>query len=176
MADVPSYEGKNIAGGTPIFSGDANDRSRFGMCVRTADIPPGTGLLEASAANCPIPCNPTWPVDLVDTVCGTGRACCQTLPLQPEDCVLDPDTSHWRPVRGEDIGTLTSWAPSSHARHQDPNGIGCTELAAGNDDAWIDCIQKLTVADQRGYCMALATGTCPGVAPEYIDACEALDE
>jgi hypothetical protein len=171
--ELPAYEGKGIDGTTPIFSGGNNAIGTSGLCVRTSDIPVGSGLLEPQAANCPIPCNPTWDAGSIATVCGGNRVCCQTQELQPEDCILDGDV--WRPVTGEDIGNGTDWANNRHATHQDPGGVGCNVFAGGSgqgNPAWVDCIAQLTVADQRGYCMALQPGqACPAAVPGYLDAC-----
>jgi len=94
-----------------------------------------------------------------------------------KDCVQEP-SGQWRPVTGEDIPELTSWAEDSHDTHQDPGGVGCLELAGNdhNDPLYADCIDQLTVANQRGYCMSLAPGElCPAAEPDYIDACEQLN-
>jgi hypothetical protein len=175
---LPDYEGKNIEGGvTPLFSGFNNALSRYGICVDVTQIA-GIGLQEGPAESCPIPCNPTWPQDSIDEVCGTGRSCCQTAELQPEDCVQDPSTGLYRPATGEDIPELTNWAPNAHATHQDPNGAVCLALANGNTTSPVfeSCVRALSVADQRGYCMALAPGqACPHAQPGYVDACEELN-
>ena len=124
----------------PFFSGANNDLSQWGMCVRTADIPPGSGT--ANPANCPLPCNPTWAEEDVLIACGPARVCCQTLELQPEDCIQDPGTGDWRPATGDDIGNATNWGAGVHATHQDPGGNGCSTATggggSGNDDweAW----------------------------------------
>jgi hypothetical protein len=180
---LPAYEGKNITGKPPYFAGADNDLGTWGMCVRTSDIPFGSGLLETEALNCPVPCNPTWSDDDVASVCGSGRVCCQTHPLEPEDCVVDPDTGEWRPVTGDDIGreyedgtTITDWAPGAHATHQDPSGTGCSILAGGTSGAaFLACVAELDVADQRGVCLALEFGqVCPHLQPTWVDACEQL--
>jgi hypothetical protein len=173
---------KNTGGDTPIFSGINNAIGTSGMCVRTSDIPPGSGLLEPAAANCPIPCNPLWSGEDISTVCGPTRVCCQTVAMGPSDCVLDGDT--WRPVTGNDIGGppsgKTNWANGVHETHQDPGGVGCGTFAGGSGEgnpAWVDCIQRLTVADQRGFCMALQAGqTCPtDPATGFLDACTQIN-
>jgi hypothetical protein len=177
---LPNYQGKNIAGSaTPFFSGANNGLGTSGMCVKTADIPAGSGLLEPLALNCPVPCNPKWDDAGVEAVCGPSRVCCQTRELQPEDCVLDGDV--WRPATGFDIGNAavtppTAWAPGDHATHQDPGGTGCLTFAGGQaNDAFNDCVFNLTVADQRGFCMALGPGQlCPHDQPDYLDACEQI--
>jgi hypothetical protein len=167
---LPAYENKGIVGSTPIFSGDNNPIGTWGVCVRTAHVSPGSGLLEPQAENCPIPCNPTWSEDDIAAVCG-DRVCCQTQPLEPEDCIFDPDTELWRPVTGDDIGNGTDWSYGLHATHQDPAGVGCEAFAGGEDnDAWYDCVRQLTVADQRGFCLSLPFGeSCPHTTE--VDAC-----
>ena len=173
---LPAYMGKDIPGDAPLFAGANNAFSKSGMCVKTSDIPTGSGLLEPAAANCPIPCNPTWGEDEIATVCGTSRVCCQTRELDPLDCVSD-GAGGFRPVTGEDIGALTDWNPASHATHQDPAGIRSAEIANDDvqSDVFIDCISQLTVANQRGFCMALAPGqACPTQQPSYVDACSAM--
>jgi len=174
----PDYQGKNIPNAdTPYFSGNNNDLSNTGQCVRVTDIA-GQGLLEMAATDCPIPCNPAWAADIIDDVCGPARVCCQTRELQPEDCIIDPDTGLHRPVNGNDIGASSMWRPSDHATHQDPNGSACLALAGGevSSSAFQDCVRQLSVADQRGFCMALGAGQlCPGEQPSYMDACEILN-
>ena len=61
--ELPGYMGKDIGNATPLFSGLNNALGTSGMCVRTEDIPAGSGLLEPNVVNCPIPCNPTWTED-----------------------------------------------------------------------------------------------------------------
>ncbi|MEM9459043.1 MAG: hypothetical protein AAGF11_33000 [Myxococcota bacterium] len=171
----PAYVGKNITNAsTPYFSGDNNGRSRSGMCVRVDDIA-GQGLAEPFALNCPIPCNPTWPEDWIDDVCGVARVCCQTVALETPDCISGDDG--FRPVTGDDIlAERTLWRPSDHATHQDPNGSGCQALAGEDMDLFFDCLAQLSVADQRGFCMALdATQACPTELPTFVDACTQLN-
>ncbi len=112
---LPSYVNRGIDGSTPIFAGANNDLGTSGLCIRTSDIPTDGKLLEPEAMNCPIPCNPTWDQATTDEVCGASRVCYQTQPLEPEDCILDPDTQQWRPVTGDDVGDGTIWATNSHA-------------------------------------------------------------
>lgn len=180
----PDYAGKNIDGGEkPYFSGDNNGLGVSGMCVRVDDIA-GQGLTEFPAANCPIPCNPTWDEAWIDDVCGPTRVCCQTVEVEAKDCVLDPAEGKYRPVTGNDIGAdngmggvITEWKPNNHSTHQDPNGISCLALAGGNSmsDIYPDCVRQLTVADQRGFCMALNGGVCPTQQVGYVDACDKLN-
>ncbi|MEM7152256.1 MAG: hypothetical protein AAF799_05405 [Myxococcota bacterium] len=175
---LPDYASLALADGQlPYFSGANNDLSTSGQCIRVTDIV-GPGLQEAEALDCPTPCNPTWDAASVETVCGPARQCCQTRELDPRDCVLDPDTGLFRPVTGHDVEALTSWSPANHLTHQDPNGIVCLQHANGDnaDPAFLDCVRTLSVADQRGFCMALGPGAlCPAAAPSYVDACEALN-
>lgn len=174
MGAKPDYMGKNIPDGQkPYFSGENNLLGTSGMCVRVDDIA-GQGLIEFAAANCPIPCNPTWSEAWIDDVCGSARVCCQTVELDPLDCVADGGM--FRPVTGDDIGVLTQWKPAEHVTHQDPNGTSCLALALGNpmSEEFQDCVRQLSVADQRGFCMALGAGqACPTEQPGYIDACTA---
>lgn len=174
---LPAYEGKGIEGSLPTFSATNNDLSHWGICVGVSQIP-GVGLSEAAAQDCPIPCNPTWDRSSIDEVCGPARSCCQTVELQPKDCVMDPDTGLYRPVNGDDIGVLTTWRPADHATHQDANGVTCLALASGDSSSEIfqGCVRALSVADQRGFCMALGPGQiCPHAEPSYVDACEQLN-
>lgn len=176
MGELPGYQG--LDGGTPIFSDGNNARSTSGLCVQVEDIPTGSGLSSAAAQGCPIPCNPTWSDADVATVCGEARSCCQTRAIEPEDCILDGDV--WRPATGEDIfDNRTTWAPDRHATHQDPGGTGCSEVVGASDvnsPQFQDCVEQLTVANQRGFCLALSTGqNCPHEAPGYLDACEQIN-
>jgi len=175
---LPDYQGRNIpSADQPYFSGANNDLSDSGQCIRVGDIA-GQGLQEAAAMDCPIPCNPTWPSASINSVCGQARVCCQTTPLGPGDCVQDASTGLWRPVNGDDIGELTQWRPSDHETHQDPNGTSCLSLAGGDASSsnFQDCVRQLSVADQRGFCMALGAGQlCPAEDPAYVDACEMLN-
>ena len=173
---LPDYANKNIDGATPLFSGVNNALGTSGLCVNTSDIPTGSGLIETEAANCPIPCNPTWSEEETAIVCGASRVCCQTRELEAPDCVAAEDGG-FRPVTGEDIGDQTDWAPAAHATHQDPGGVACSTIAGGDQasDVFLDCIAQLSVADQRGFCMALGPGQqCPAQQESYIDACEAM--
>ncbi len=176
---LPNYAQKNISGGsTPYFSGINNGLGTSGMCVNRDDIPTGSGLLEPSAINCPIPCNPSWERGEIDVVCGASRVCCQTTELEAPDCVKGESDDEFRPVTGDDIGGLTDWNAGAHATHQDPAGVACTGFANGDQSSsvFLDCIAQLTVADQRGFCMALAPGqACPTEQPTYTNACAVLN-
>jgi hypothetical protein len=178
---LPNYMGKNISGSdAPFFSATNNQLGTSGMCVNRDDIPTGSGLVEPNALNCPIPCNPTWSRANIDIVCGATRVCCQTVEITERDCVND---GTFRPVTGMDIGPadeggLTQWTPGQHDTHQDPNGIGCAQFAKGNkmSPEFQDCVSRLTVANQRGFCMSLGQNqACPTASEMYIDACEALN-
>lgn len=189
--DLPAYMGKNISGSTPYFSGTNNALGTSGLCVNRDEIPFGSGLAEPAAANCPIPCNPTWSDADIAAVCGASsataiRTCCQTVQLDPKDCVIDRDSGMYRPVTGADIGAeyengtkVTDWSPGAHKTHQDAGGQGCLGLAMGDDKSpvFTDCVEQLTVANQRGFCMSLAAGqSCPTDPTRgYIDACTALN-
>lgn len=171
----PNYAmlGIDDPAGMPYFSGENNNVGTSGMCVDTGQLV-GQGLSELAAANCPIPCNPTWDQAWINDVCGPARVCCQTVAMGPEDCILD--NGQFRPISGADIDSENTWAPGDHNTHQDPGGAGCLALAGGNtgSDVFADCVRQLSVADQRGFCMALGAGqTCPVNQPGYIDACTA---
>lgn len=177
---LPAFQGKGITGSTPLYAGAANDAGTWGMCVKIPDIPPDFGLLEEAAANCPIPCNPTWSANDITNVCGQDRVCCQTNELRPKDCVRD-ESGTWRAVTGADIGSglvepVTNWSTVSHETHQDPNGTVCDAFADGDETAFAECIRHLGVADQRGFCMGFGSqSSCPAADPNYIDACEAMN-
>jgi hypothetical protein len=181
--ELPSYAGKNISGSTPLYADDANRAGTSGMCVNRDDIPPTYGLMSVAAANCPIPCNPTWSLAQVDTVCGGPTfVCCQTVEVGEKDCVLPAGESTWRPVTGADIGEnggpdmvtpRTNWNGVAHDTHQDPNGSVCAQTFGAGTDEFNECIRHLTVANQRGYCMDLGPGQgCPTADMAYQDICE----
>jgi hypothetical protein len=177
--ELPDYLAKGIGGGIPIFSGRNNKRGTSGMCVRTEDIPANAGLIDPGVEGCPVPCNPTWTNGQKQTVCGPNRRCCQTVEITEKDCVRE-ENGVWRPVTGRDIGsggsTDTNWSGGSHDTHQDPGGEGCEEFSAGDKTIYDACVDQLSVADQRGFCMSLAPGVlCPTEAETYIDACEMLN-
>lgn len=179
---LPAYEMKQIPdSSTPIYADAANDAGTWGMCVRTTDIPLGSGLLSATAENCPIPCDPTWADDDVTAVCGAGRVCCQTTELGAKDCVQENGV--WRPVTGADIGDpdvepTSVWNNAAHDTHQDPNGNVCLALAGDStNEVFLECIQTLSVANKRGFCMSLQPGQiCPEKSPSYQSACDLLNE
>lgn len=178
---LPAYENLGIVGSPPLYADRANDAGTWGMCVRTADVGSGLGLLSDQAEGCPMPCNPTWSFTDIANVCGPSRACCQAFELHPKDCVQD-ETGTWRAVTGADIGNAsvvpaTNWNAVAHETHQDPNGTVCLAFAgSANTPEFAECIRHLSVADQRGYCMALSVGqACPSAAPSYVDVCEAMN-
>lgn len=174
---LPKYNGVagNNGTSTPLYADASNALGTSGMCVHREDIPTGSGLLDPAAANCPIPCNPTWTAGQVEDICGTGRVCCQTVELGEKDCVQDVASGTWRPVTGEDICSprpgvecptvpTTNWNNVAHDTHQDPNGTVCLSVSGGNQEsaAFQECITHLTVANQRGFCMSLGPGQiCP---------------
>lgn len=182
---LPAFIGQDISGAqAPYFAGSNNALGTQGMCVRTEDLSGAAALAEPAAAGCPIPCNPTWAADEIATVCGASRQCCQTVPLEPADCVLDDGV--WRAVRGSDIGEttesgtpVTTWLPADHATHQDPRGNACLRIAMNDaeSEVFADCVGQLSVADQRGFCLGLgADQACPTADPTFTDACAALNE
>lgn len=185
---LPDYTGRNIPGSDdPLFSGSQNAFSSSGMCVDLGAIQGDPGynpayvLQDPGAVNCPIPCNPRWSQQQVTQVCGAGAQCCQTVLIEPEDCVHGLDEV-WRPAVGADIRQTnvfpsTSWSPFSHATHQAPNGAACRELFPDNQDAFEDCLRQLTVADQRGFCRWPQTPDqrCPA-QNEFADACEQINQ
>lgn len=174
---LPAYEGVVTGlGGWPYFSGLSNDLGGWGICTLRGDPNLGATLFEAGVEGCPRPCNPTWPRDAVEAICGEHRVCCQTHELGPADCIFDEALDRWRPAAGDDIGNLTEWSPGAHATQQDPGALACLELAGGDQDSAIyaTCLRELTLADQRGICSAPAT-TCH-IDSDYIDPCAALNE
>lgn len=174
---LPGYSGKS--GGTPIFSGINNHLSVSGFCIDTSKVPANAAIQDVgSGQGCPLPCNPTWASADVQSVCGAGTVCCQTVELGEKDCALDPDLGDngcWRPVTGGDINgfgglDVSTWSSSAHDTHQDPNGKGCTAFVAATPGADAEeCFRRLSVADQRGFCQS---GVCPLTDPAYRDACE----
>ncbi len=179
-ANIPTTEG----GGKPYFSGDNNGLGTMGMCVRTGDLPSGAGLFDAAAANCPVPCNPTWNDADTQAVCGETRVCCQTVALEAKDCIQDDpeDPQSWRPAVGTDIRLgRTDWKPARHETHQDPNGQGCGLFAGATnfddpDSDFSKCLDELSTADQRGFCRGLNPGeACPVDADTYFNACELIN-
>ena len=189
---LPSYAGGS---GTPLFSGVANGRSRYGRCIEVAAVA-GVAVLGADAgdaAGCPRPCNPTWLGADITTVCGPDAVCCPTEELGVKDCVLDPGLGVggcYRPVTGDDLETfggleVTLWGTTEHDTHQDPRGLGCQEFAAAqgasSDEVVRACYQRLGVANQRGLCTPAGGATdpaqvCPLSDPAHRDACEQLND
>ncbi|MFO7567950.1 MAG: hypothetical protein R6X02_35240 [Enhygromyxa sp.] len=183
--------------GTPIFSGGNNPLSKSGMCVESGSVPISGALIDPNAEGCPVPCNPTWSNADIQTVCGPNTICCQTVELEPEDCVLDPTAGNagcWRPATGFDIegvGTqnLTNWGGTAHKTHQDPSGTNCQQFVQGipanvlsaqnltQQQLLQQCYRRLTVANQRGFCLGGAgVNFCPLAQPAYRDACEQMND
>ncbi|EDM74406.1 hypothetical protein PPSIR1_17120 [Plesiocystis pacifica SIR-1] len=158
--------------GVRVFSGDANDQSRWGACVQTELVPASAGLPENG---CPVPCNPTASAAQTEATCGAGALCCQAFELTAADCVEDGEG--WRPATGADVPALTSWDAQAHDTHQDPGLVACEAFAAGDPARLEACVAQLGVANQRGFCLAGAGAVvCPAAQPSYVDACEALNE
>lgn len=193
---TPGYTGRG-GDGTPLFSAGNNSLSTSGMCVKQGSVPPEGALAEINAQGCPVPCNPTWSSSQIDEVCGTSSICCQTTELEPEDCVFDSGEGNsgcWVPVTGGDIQSLggldaTSWASNEHRTHQDPSGQNCQTFVAGvpqsvydsggydSSDLLAACYRRLTVADQRGFCLGGAgVNQCPLAQAGYRDACEQIND
>ncbi len=192
-AVLPKYQGRGGTG-TPIFSGGNNSLSITGMCIEEGAVPIQGALADVGAQGCPVPCNPNWVTADIEEVCGDNTICCQTVELEPEDCVLDPnagDAGCYRPVVGSDIVGLggldaTEWKGTQHATHQDPSGTNCKAFVAGVSQAVLDskgitaeelrraCFRQLGVADTRGFCLGKSptVTACPLEQPTYRDACE----
>lgn len=184
----PKYQGRGGVG-TPIFSGGNNPLSKSGMCVRQGSVPITGALADANAQGCPVPCNPTWDPDDITLVCGPQTICCQTVEIEAADCVLDMSVGSagcWRPASGNDIMLgLTNWGGTAHLTHQDPSGTNCQKFVQGipadvfseqnlnAEDVQDECYRRLTVANQRGFCLG-GTGVnfCPLAQGVYRDACE----
>ncbi|PRP90908.1 hypothetical protein ENSA5_59830 [Enhygromyxa salina] len=193
---TPDYQGRG-GEGTPLFSGGNNPLSTSGMCVKLGSVPPTGALADINAQGCPVPCNPTWSSGDIASVCGANTICCQTTELEPEDCVFDPsagDDGCYRPVTGSDIDgvgstNLTNWAGTAHKTHQDPSGTNCEFFVQGLPASVLSennisaqevkraCWRRLTVANQRGFCLGGAgVNVCPLAQPAYRDACEQLND
>ncbi|MCA9660694.1 MAG: hypothetical protein KC486_20295 [Myxococcales bacterium] len=163
---LPAFNGAVVDDvyGVSIFAENNNSLSHSGECVAADAIDP---LLNG----CPRPCNPRWEAADVAAICGEGRICCQSRELDPDDCILDPDTDRWRAATGADIFTnLTTWG-SIHPTGQDPQGSSCAIFAGvadPGDPTYADCLRQLSVADQRGWC----ADSCPCVE----DTCELLND
>jgi hypothetical protein len=187
---TPNYQGRG-GEGTPIFSAGNNPLSKSGMCIEVGSVAPAFALADINAQGCPVPCNPTWNASDVEAVCGAGTFCCQTTELEMEDCVFDStqgDNGCFRPVTGYDIlgsNSLTNWSGTAHATHQDPSGLNCEVFVAGLAGTGVldseltagvvldECYRRLTVANQRGFCIGGPTvAGCPLAQPAYRDACE----
>ncbi|NVB36900.1 hypothetical protein G6O69_03600 [Pseudenhygromyxa sp. WMMC2535] len=193
---TPRYTGRD-GEGSPIFSGVNNPISRSGMCIKSGSVPAAGALADVNASGCPVPCNPTWDSGDVDDICGEGSICCQTVELEADDCVLDPDIGDagcWRPATGNDIVDLgglevTSWTANEHSTNQDPGGVGCRTFAEGvgsdvleangitEDNLKAACFRRLTVGNQRGFCLGgTGVNACPLAQSSYRDACEQMND
>lgn len=166
---LPDYDDRDISGAdTPIFSGNNNSLSAVGICLdvqelmNTQVLVDGDFLLrEEGALGCLVPCNPTWTNSEIDEVCGSSAKCCQTVAMEPNDCVRDNATGVRRPVTGADVYAegagvtpSTDWRPSAHSTHQDPSGTSCSTFVGGSSSTPPrSCVSLLTVANQRGFCM-----------------------
>ncbi len=171
---------------TELFSNQNNALSSSGMCV-------DSGVQAGLANGCPVPCNPTWSNSQIEAVCGPSSMalCCQTTDLEPEDCIFDVAIDCFRPVNGTDTAEVsncpveqlqgalqatgypvelarcnTAWRGSDHITHQDPAvaaaSSSCNFWATQGIDFGL-CVQQLTVADQRGFCLQKAPDVqlCP---------------
>jgi hypothetical protein len=153
--------------GSPLFSSINNELSHWGFCIDVGEFP------SPFANGCPVPCNPTWAPDQVEQIC-LGSQCCPFTAVDPDkDCILVD--GRWRTARGQDIiDKLTAWG-DVHATNQDPFAESCDLLANGDQDALIDCIRQLTVADQRGYCFGFACpcveDVCDQKNPDWVPRC-----
>lgn len=155
----PNYYMDNVQNdeyGVPLFSDINNSLSTQGMCVELG------GFMSPLVNGCPVPCNPTWDAGTIGEICGPTQQCCQTQELDStKDCIMVD--GRWRAARGEDIiAKRTGWGPA-HTTNQDPFAKGCNVFAQGNTDSLRDCIEQLTVANQRGFCYSLG---CPCVEDE----------
>jgi hypothetical protein len=174
---LPNYFTQKIDDkyGLPIFSANNNPLSYSGQCVLTEGFP------SPFPNECPVPCNPRWTADQVGEICGTSALCCALTEVDPDkDCVIDPETSRWRAVRGTDIPALTNWG-MQHTTNQDPFGESCALFAGGgggtpDSAALADCYAQLTVADQRGFCFKTCPcqeDLCDQKNPDYVARCSA---
>lgn len=174
-------DGKSFA--DPLFAGENNNKSNSGMCVKLNTDP--LTLEEGVAAGCPIPCNPKWSYEQIEEVCGVPKAaCCQTAELHESDCVADKKGCK-RPARGQDVfvSKVTDWAGEAHRTHQDPGGQQCAQMFDKKSSAFRACIYRLSVADQRGFCVApIDDGSgkkkraqCPLSRDDYQDACQRIN-
>lgn len=201
LADLSADARPNYAGGsgTPVFSAANNSLSRYGRCVdRGRVVGPMLMNVEGPAAGCPLPCNPTWDEASIGEVCGVDAFCCQTDDVGEDDCVFDPalgTAGCWRPVTGHDLQGLgglevTLWATTAHDTHQDPRGLNCEAFVAGLEPGSSPfsetelrraCFERLTVANQRGFCTPAGGQTdiaavCGLADPAHRDACEQLND
>jgi hypothetical protein len=178
--------------GLRFFSGANNNLSSSGMCIRDSVVNSGqAGLANGCPVPCN-PKWGSATKELVCGSSVTAL-CCQTTALEPEDCIYDVGLSCFRPVNGTDtdevpscpVGDLqgvlqatgydvalarcnSSWSRSAHVTHQDPGvssgSSACSVLDAAltEIDFW-GCVDTLTVADQRGFCLTKSPSVqvCP---------------
>lgn len=184
---LPNFSDNEVDGESwaePLFAGENNKFSHSGMCVKLNSDP--ISIEGTAAGGCPIPCNPRWSNENIAKVCGNAKAaCCQTVELHEKDCVAEGSSKCRRPATGDDVFAsvqLTNWAGDAHVTHQDPGGQECSARYEKNSDPWRACIRRLTVADQRGFCVApIDNGNgperaqCPLKKSDYTDACEAVN-
>lgn len=184
---LPNFAEHKIDGkewAIPLFAGENNKLSHSGMCVKLNTDP--QTIKGTAAAGCPIPCNPKWSNEAIAKVCGDEKsACCQTVQLDAKDCVPEGPNKCTRAVVGSDVFSdpqLSNWSGSAHRTHQDPGGLECAKRYEKGKDKWSNCVRKLTVADQRGFCIAPIESNgkkeraqCPLKKASYQDACEILN-
>jgi hypothetical protein len=168
---------------TPEFAAANNDLSSSGFCSRrdVEYLPDG----QYELVDCPRACNPRWSEAEIENVCGEEVACCQTKELLPADCVRDSSTGLWRTMDGRDaeaaaLRGAARWGDGG--THQDPDLSGCEALAgARSGEAFLACVRRLGVADQRGFCggnydayYGEESGSCR--ASEVPDTCAERNE
>ncbi|MFY0538139.1 hypothetical protein [Nannocystis pusilla] len=173
LGALPNYFNPDVVDdqfGPPLFSAENNDLSHWGYCIETGGFP------SPLSNGCPVPCDPHWNLEERVLICGGSQCCPFTAVDVNKDCILDPDTGRWRTVNGSDVLLKRSEWGDAHATNQDPQLESCKQLAAGDENAMIDCVRKLAVADRRGYCFS---GECPCVEdvcaqknPDYVPRCQ----
>ena len=142
---------------TPLFSDVNNEWAEFGTCVHNVELP------RVDPAGCSTPCNPRWDAETVAAICGFGL-CVQHQAVSVDDCIEVDGVR--RPVRGSDMVDPEDWIVERSGTRQDPELKRCRAYAAegatpAERDARLrQCVDALTVADQRGFCIA-TTETLP---------------
>lgn len=172
LPDYPFVDGDV---GAPLFSADKNDASSFGLCGQEPDKPRqiGNRIGETIDGYCPPPCNPTWTEDEIGHVCGSFSICCQSVSIEEDDCFFDGDI--WRPIRGTDMVDPEDWANLPKGTRQDPDLTQCRNYAEGADDYEVAiraCVDALTAADQRGFCVV---DQGPDYCGQVEDPCAAMN-